>query len=167
MSECAHAVERPIPAPAHNPFSLLASLACCSAPACLPHPHLAGLPHPHRCSPQLVLPALTDLLLGAFGERLGARLRRVPQLLATREGNPAVSSFQLPGCGSFVESIAAHFKAQGLARPTLQLLHALRKMDEHFMQPDTAKWTESVQLLRLVAAPGMGKVREGWGTWCV
>jgi hypothetical protein len=145
---------------------LFASLACCWAPIWTVAT-IAGPAHPYRRSSQLAPPAeLLDLLPADFSERLVARLRRVPQLLATRECKPAVSSFQLPGTGSFVKTIGAYFKAQGLARPTLQLLHALLHMDGRFMEPKEPKWAESVQLLRLVAAPGMGKVRECRGELC-
>lgn len=83
-------------------------------------------------------------------------MKRLPNLLAQRRDVPVSG-----GAGKeYVCGVGDYFKAQGLTRPTLQLLHALLSMEGSFAKQVSGegKWTDSLQLLRLIAAPGMGKV---------
>lgn len=83
-------------------------------------------------------------------------MKCLPNLLAQRR-DVSVSG----GEGrEYVCDVGDYFKAQGLTRPTLQLLHALLSMEGSLVKQVSGgeKWTDSLQLLRLIAAPGMGKV---------
>lgn len=58
---------------------------------------------------------IVDRLLDVFAERLRRRMKCLPSLLAGVSG----------GAGKeYVCGVGDYFKAQGLTRPTLQLLHA-------------------------------------------
>ncbi len=59
-----------------------------------------------------------------------------------------------------VDVLGSHFKLLHYDAPVRSLLRALQRMHTTFMHPERlARFREHLQLLRLVAAPGMGKVR--------
>ena len=128
---------------------------------------------PTRCWQTLSVHAATpmkphervDELLCAFGGLLQQQMRRVPQLLERRRGELPVT-LDASTARKCVADIGSYFQVQGLTRTALELLRTLTHMDEDFQNPSSLpKWTDSVQLLRVVAAPGMGKVRMDGPRW--
>ena len=64
-----------------------------------------------------------------------------------------------PDQDGLIEKIGSRFRLEGMERPCTQLLLSLQQMNLKFIRPGRVpKWRQTLQLFRLVAAPGQGKV---------
>ena len=66
-----------------------------------------------------------------------------------------------PDQRGLVKKVGSRFQLEGLDLPSTQLLLSLRQMNLDFINTgNVPKWRQTLQLFRLVAAPGQGKVRN-------
>ena len=92
-----------------------------------------------------------------FAPKMRQRLGALSKKLAKRSGC-------ITSVGAAVEDIGQHFALHGLEAPVRQLFQLMIEMDHvHIDYNAIPKPEERPHILKLVAAPGMGKVSHGAG----
>ncbi len=117
--------------------------------------HIAAL-HAYLCAGPSNELERVNVLVRRFAPQLRERLKALPAKLAKRSGPIASVT---TSAGVAVPDIGQHFALHGLEVPVRQLFQLMYSMDgEYARSKDVPKPELDPPLLKLVAAPGMGKV---------
>ena len=91
-------------------------------------------------------------------KRYAAYYQQKQATLLRGQSGPQRRSAVIPSEGSELGNLGSYFKIMGLGRTVADLQRKLLEMEEEFSGSEGARFKASLQMLRLIAVPGMGEV---------